>query len=111
MTLDSTKVKVYTAIMALDDTFVDAMIDVAAAQIEAYIGVITVSKWTDIPAIVPFAAAKLIKMWYEENARETGVASETRSSSSQSYERGASGLPVEVEVLLKPLLRMEAFQP
>ena len=110
MTLDSTKVKAFTAGMGVDDTLVDAYLEVAAAQIEAFVGEITVSKWETNPAMVNLVAAKLIKMWSEENVRESGVSSETRSSFSQSYERGASGLPQEIEVLLKPLLRMEAIQ-
>ena len=110
MTLDSVKVKAFTTAMGVDDTTVDAYLEVAAAQIEAFVGEITVSKWATTPAIVNLVAAKLIKMWTEENARETGVSSESRSSFSQTYGKGASGLPQEIEVLLKPLLRVEAIQ-
>ena len=110
MTLDASKVKAFTAAMSIDDTLVDAFVEVAAEQIEQFVGAITVSKWTAVPAIVNFAAAKLIKMWTEQNERETGVSSETRSSSSQTYTMGESGLPVEIEVLLKPLRRIEAIQ-
>lgn len=111
MTLDSTKVKAFTSTMGIDDTLADAYIEVAAGQIEQFVGVITVSKWgLDIPVIVNLAAAKLVKLWTEQNDRETGVASETRSSFSQSYEKGESGLPTEIEVLLKPLRRIEAVR-
>lgn len=110
MTLDPAKVKAFTTTMDIDDTVVDTFVEVAAAQIEQFVGAITVSKWTTVPAIANFAAAKLIKMWTEENSRETGVSSETRSSYSQSYQKGASGLPTEIEVLLKPLQRIEAVR-
>lgn len=110
MTLDATKVKAFTTGMGIDDALVDAFLEVAAAQIEQYVGAITVSKWTTVPAMANFAAAKLIKMWTEENSRETGVSSETRSSFSQTYQKGASGLPQEIETLLKPLQRLEAIR-
>lgn len=96
--------------MDIDNAVVDTFVEVAAEQIEQFVGKITVSKWTTVPAMVNFAAAKLIKMWTEENSRETGVSSETRSSFSQSYQKGKSGLPVEIEVLLIPLQRLEPIQ-
>lgn len=110
MTLDSVKVKAFTTTMGVDDTFADTYLEVAAAQIEGFIGEITVSKWPAVPSTVNLAAAKLIKLWDEENSRETGVSSETRSASSQTYAKGTSGLPSEIEVLLKPLLRIEAVR-